>query len=80
MGLTGSSHKGEDQQWIHGGRPEIGWMVDGGWWRAFIHTPGRAEVDVGVEGHRFSHTSTPAAFPFPGPCITSAMFGNSVGL
>lgn len=57
MGLTSSSHKGEDQQGMHGG--EVCWS---GWWRAFIPP----EEREGVEGDHPSQYKHTCSFPCPG--------------
>lgn len=58
--------------------------VSGGWWRAFIPPQGRRRGWTwgwtwGWRATAAPRTSTPAAFPIPGPCVTSAVFGHSVG-
>lgn len=55
MGLTSSSHKGKDQQGMHGG--EVCWS---GWWRAFIPP----EEREGVEGDHPSQYKHTCSFPW----------------
>lgn len=77
VGLTSSSHNGEDQEWIHGCRSATGWLVE-----SLYTSQGEGEGGARAGGGVTASPSanTPAAFPFPGSCISSAMFGHSVGL
>lgn len=75
--LTSGSHNGEDQEWIHGCRSVAGWVVES----LYTSQGDGGGVPVRVGGVATPPSAnTPTAFPFPGSCISSAMFGHNAGL
>lgn len=69
--LTSSSHKSKNQEWIHDGRSvEVEWLVE-----SLYSSQGEGEGEREGGESRFLPGKYTCRFPFPQPCISSAVFG-----
>lgn len=68
--LTSSSHKSQNQKWIHDGRSiEVEWLVE-----SLYSSQGEGEGERERGGSLLLPDKYTCSFPFPQTCISSAVF------